>query len=93
MNIKTSLIKKEIKIIYVSGVNIETTEKENNLWQSNKERIIENFTVLDDEKFWANFCLRLSWVSLELALRIVMYTYPKIRNRFVKNTYIKIAKF
>ena len=35
VNIKTSSIKKEIKIIYVSGVNIETTEKENNISDPN----------------------------------------------------------
>ena len=37
-------------------MNIETTEKENNIWQANKKRIIENFTVLDDKKFWKD-CL------------------------------------
>ena len=92
VNIKTSSIKKEIKIIYVSGVNIETTEKENNLWQSNKERIIENFTVLDDEKFWRE-CLNKEdfenqynyYRKFKLLLRfeIISYIKKNFDNKFV----------
>ena len=92
VSIKTSSIKKEIKIIYVSGVNIETTEKENNIWQANKKRIIENFTVLDDKKFWKD-CLNeedfqnqyIYYRKFKLLLRfeIVNYLKNNFDNKFV----------
>ena len=56
INIKSSLLKKKIKIIYVSGINIETSEKEKFLWKKNKEIILKNFTIIDNLSFWKN-CL------------------------------------
>ena len=84
INIKTSLIKNESKIIYVSGINIETSEKENHLWQKNKKKIIGNFAILDDKEFWKK-CLN----EDDFKDQYIYYRKFKLLLRFEIINYIK----
>lgn len=84
ININKSLVKKKLKIIYVSGINIETTEKENYLWKRNREQILENFTILDDKRFWKK-CLN----ENDFQNKYIYYRKLKLLLRFEIINYIK----
>ena len=36
----------------MSGVNIETTLEEKNIWENNRSQIVDNFSLIDTNKFW-----------------------------------------
>ena len=47
INIKKTSIRKDLKIIYMSGVNIETNIEEKNIWEKYRVRLIEDFSLID----------------------------------------------
>ena len=52
INIKKTQIKDDLKIIYVSRVSIETNLEEKNIWEKYKTQLIEDFSLIDNKKFF-----------------------------------------
>ena len=52
IKIKKAQIQKDLKIIYISRVNIETNFEEKNIWEKYKNELIENFSLIDNQNFW-----------------------------------------
>ena len=52
INIKKTQIQDELKIIYVSRVSIETNLEEKNIWEKYKTQLMEDFSLIDDKKFF-----------------------------------------
>ncbi len=52
INIKKTQIQDDLKIIYVSRVNIETNLEEKYIWEKYKTQIIEDFSLIDNKKFF-----------------------------------------
>jgi hypothetical protein len=54
-NINTYKIKKKINIVFVSEINITEDLSVLKIWKKNKVKLLKNFTMLDDIKFWKEF--------------------------------------
>ena len=54
INIKKNQIQHNLKIIYMSTVNIETNLEEKSIWEKYKFQIIEDFSLIDSREFWEN---------------------------------------
>ena len=54
INIKKNKMNDDIKIIFMSSIKLETNEEEFLFWQTHKEKILNNFAILDDKYFWQN---------------------------------------
>ena len=52
LNIKKTEIKNNLKIIYMSSINIETNEEEKKLWEISKNNILSDFSIIDSASFW-----------------------------------------
>ena len=52
INIKKTQIQDDLKIIYVSRVSIETNLEETNIWEKNKTQLMEDFSLIDNKKFF-----------------------------------------
>jgi hypothetical protein len=52
INIKKTQIQDDLKIIYVSRVSIETNLEEKNIWEKYKTQLIEDFSLIDNNKFF-----------------------------------------
>ena len=52
INIKKTQIQDNLKIIYVSKVNIEANLEEKNIWEKHKTQLIEDFSLIDNKIFW-----------------------------------------
>jgi len=52
INIKKTQIQDDLKIIYISRVNIETNLEEKNIWEKYKTQLIEDFSLIDNKKFF-----------------------------------------
>ena len=52
INIKKTQIQDDLKIIYVSRVSIETNLEEKNIWEKYKTQLIEDFSLIDNRKFF-----------------------------------------
>ena len=52
INIKKTQIQDDLKIIYVSRVSIETNLEEKNIWEKYKTQLIEDFSLIDNKKFF-----------------------------------------
>ena len=52
IKIKKAQIQSDLKIIYISRVNIETSFEEKIIWDKYKNKLIENFSLIDNKDFW-----------------------------------------
>jgi len=52
INIKKTQIQDDLKIIYVSRISIETNLEEKNIWEKYKTQLIEDFSLIDNKKFF-----------------------------------------
>ena len=52
IKIKKAQIQSDLKIIYISRVNIETSFEEKIIWEKYKNELIENFSLIDNKDFW-----------------------------------------
>ena len=52
INIKKTIIQNDLKIIYMSRVNIETDPEEKNIWEKYKIQLLEDFSLIDSKVFW-----------------------------------------
>ena len=49
--IKKTQIREDVKIIYMSTINVETNIEEKNIWENYKSQIIGDFTLIDNKEF------------------------------------------
>ena len=52
INIRKARIQENLKIIYMSRINIETSLEENNIWKEYKKQFLEDFSLIDNKKIW-----------------------------------------
>ena len=52
LNIKKTHINKNPKIIFMSSVNIDINNEEEQIWLKYKKNILEDFTIIDQISFW-----------------------------------------
>ena len=92
VDIKKTRIKKNLKIIYMSSINIETNEEEQKLWEITKKSILSDFTLIDSVGFWnqyfPNFDAKITnqyYRKLKLLLRyeIVLHLKKKFKEKFM----------
>ena len=52
VKILKSKLKKNPKIIFVSRIDTNVTPEEKNIWDINKDRLLENLHLIDDQDYW-----------------------------------------
>ena len=52
ININKTQIQNDLKIIFISRINIDTTIEEKNIWEKYKTQLIEDFSLIDNGKFF-----------------------------------------
>ena len=52
INIRKSQIQENLKIVYMSRINIETSTEEKNIWEENKKHFLEDFCLINNKKIW-----------------------------------------
>ena len=57
INIKKTQIQYDLKIIYMSRININTNTEEKNIWNKYKDQLVEDFTLIDNNNFWEKISL------------------------------------
>ena len=55
LNLKRVSPNKDLKIIFMSTINIDCNENELNIWKKHKNEILNNFSIIDDKNFWLNY--------------------------------------
>ena len=84
INIKKNKMNADIKIIFMSSIKLETNEEESLLWKAHKEKILNNFAILDDKDFWQNNLPNKSLLEINR-----FYRMTKTLLRFEIVTYLK----
>jgi len=84
INIKKNKMNVDIKIIFMSSIKLETNEEGSLFWKVHKEKILNNFTILDDKHFWQNNLPNKSLLEINRFYRIT-----KTLLRFEIVTYLK----
>jgi len=84
INIKKTKMNDDIKIIFMSSIKLETNEEESLFWKAHKEKILNNFAILDDKHFWQNNLPNKSLLEINRFYRIT-----KTLLRFEIVTYLK----
>ena len=57
INIKKTQIQDDLKIVYMSKININTNTEEKNIWDKYKDQMVEDFTLIDNNNFWKKISL------------------------------------
>ena len=92
LDIKKTIIKDNLKIIYMSSINIEINEDEKKLWEKSKKNILSDFTTIDSISFWnehlPNYDAKIInqyYRKLKLLLRyeIVLHLKNKFKEKFM----------
>ena len=52
INIKKTKIQKNPKIIFISRIDTKTNIEEKNIWENFKEKLLQDFTLIDNKKIW-----------------------------------------
>ena len=84
INIKKNKMNADIKIIFMSSIKLETNEEESLFWKAHKEKILNNFVILDDKLFWQNNLPNKSLLEINR-----FYRMTKTLLRFEIVTYLK----
>ena len=84
INIKENKMNVDIKIIFMSSIKLETNEEESLFWKAHKEKILNNFVILDDKIFWQNNLPNKSLLEINR-----FYRMTKTLLRFEIVTYLK----
>ena len=92
LDIKKTKIKKDLKIIYMSSINIETNQEEKKFWERSKKSILSDFTIIDSISFWNHYfpncdvrIINQYYRKLKLLLRyeIVLHLKEKFKENFI----------
>jgi len=81
-------LKTNPKIIFISRIDVNTTQEEKKIWDKNKDRLLENFHLIDNVDYWNQNILNLSderkkytlYVKLKLLLRFEIVKL--LKNKF-----------
>ena len=73
-----SKLNKNPKIIFVSKMDTKTTTEEKKIWDLNKDRLLENFNLLDDVDYWNKNILN----SVDGNKKYTIYVKLKLLLRF-----------
>ena len=84
INIKKTKMNDNAKIIFMSTIKLTRNEEETLFWKSHKEKILNNFAILDDKHFWQNNLPNKSLLEINRFYRIT-----KTLLRFEIVTYLK----
>ena len=84
IDIKKNKMNVDVKIIFMSSIKLETNEEESLFWKAHKEKILNNFAILDDKHFWQNNLPNKSLLEINRFYRIT-----KTLLRFEIVTYLK----
>ena len=85
-------IKKNLKIVYVSSINLEFETGKKKFWEENKEKILEDFTIIDNKKFLVSklndknlYEINSYYRAIKSYLRfeIVSYLKKKLKEKFL----------
>ena len=57
IKIKKTQIQDDLKIIYMSRIDIGSNTEEKNIWDKYKVQLIEDFTLIDNSNFWKKISL------------------------------------
>ena len=57
INIKKTQIQDDLKIVYMSRIHISHNTEEKNIWDKYKVQLINDFTLIDNSKFWEKISL------------------------------------
>ena len=85
-------IKKNLKIVYVSSINLEFETDKKKFWEENKEKILEDFTIIDNKKFLVSklndknlYEINSYYRAIKSYLRfeIVSYLKKKLKEKFL----------
>lgn len=57
LNIKKTKIQDDLKIVYISKININTNTEEKKIWNKYKDQLVEDFTLIDNNNFWNKISL------------------------------------
>ena len=52
INLNKSKINIKSKIIFIGGANLELSDKQKNLWEKHRDKILSDFSILDNYNFW-----------------------------------------
>ena len=52
LNIKKTMIQDDLKIVYMSKININTNTEEKNIWEKYKIQLLEDFSLIDNKVLW-----------------------------------------
>ena len=90
INIKKTQVKNNLKIVYMSKINIATNLEEKNIWEKYKNQIIDDFTLIDNKTFWEKINPNINNLYVKLSL----YRKLKLLLRFeiIKNLHSKFNK-
>ena len=92
IDIDKNEIKKNFKIVYMSTINLEFDSDKKNFWEDNKEKILEDFTIIDNKDFLLNklndknlYEINGYYRAIKLHLRfeIVSYLKKKLKDKFL----------
>lgn len=92
INLTKSKIDPKSKIIFIGGANLELTDKQKILWEKHKDKVLSNFTILDNYNFWQTILdkkddndLFVNYKKFKLLLRyeIIKHIKVKFEEKFI----------
>ena len=92
INLTKSKIDPKSNIIFIGGANLELTDKQKILWEKHKDKVLSNFTILDNYDFWQTILnkkdhddLFVNYKKFKLLLRyeIIKHIKVKFEEKFI----------
>ena len=92
IDIDKNEIKKDFNVVYASTINLEFDSGKKNFWENNKEKILEDFTIIDNKDFLLNKLNDKNLheingyyraIKLHLRFEIVSYLKKKLKDKFL----------
>ena len=92
INLTKSKIDPKSKVIFIGGANLELTDKQKILWEKHKDKVLSNFTILDNYDFWQTILdkkdhndLFVNYKKFKLLLRyeIIKHIKVKFEEKFI----------
>ena len=86
INLTKSKIDPKSNIIFIGGANLELTDKQKILWEKHKDKVLSNFTILDNYDFWQTILnkkdhddLFINYKKFKLLLRYEIIKHIKVK--------------
>ena len=86
INLTKSKIDPKSNIIFIGGANLELTDKQKILWEKHKDKVLSNFTILDNYNFWQTILdkkdhndLFVNYKKFKLLLRYEIIKHIKVK--------------